>query len=166
MKNNFLNYLLLMALFLLTYAMRSFAAYRDTSNVIDEKNDNVIHTTIYHNDQGKTLAFLVTFDIGNYDDKKACVTQKRRVFKASHPDGDHALTLGHHLANEYGPKLYHCVHEKLTVINGHYPDESMTYTLINNGKYYTAARPNNKHVYFYSVKLRCDSPRVICCCRP
>jgi|GEM_PF-4058070 len=117
-------------------------------NRTDESNDFPIHTTVYHNYQGKTLSFEVTFDIGYFNTKTGvCKMQKRRVFKATHAEGTRAKTLGKHLANEYGPKLYNCVHETLHVIDSTYPDESMTYQLANNGQYYTSATPNINDVY-------------------
>jgi hypothetical protein len=114
---------------------------------ISEKNDNIIHTTVYHNDAKQSLRFLVTFDIGYFDLNGQCIMHKRRVFKAEHGDGDRALTLGHHLANEYGPGLFNCVRENLHVIGSQYPDQAMTYRLKHNGLYYTGAIPAKHEVY-------------------
>jgi|GEM_PF-2276397 len=139
--------LLLSLMAMILAACAKQVSYPIQPGPVSEANDNIIHTTVYHNAGHKRLDFLVTFEVGYFDAKGHCKMQKQRIFKASHPDGDHALTLGHHLANEYGPELFNCVHETLHVIDSPYPDEAMTYRLMNNGRYYTKAYPDRHDVY-------------------
>lgn len=133
--------ILIFALILSCVAVQALPKTR--SNQIE---DNILHTTIFHNEDHKTLEFLVTFGVG-YGDKNNCQIVKQRIFKAIHPDGYHAHNYGHYLAEEYGPELFTCVHENLHVIGSQYPDENMTYSLKNNGEYYTSADPDKTDVY-------------------
>lgn len=118
----------------------------NAANNIDNESDNILHTTIFHNKDHKTLRFLVTFGMG-YGDANNCNIVKQRVFTATHPDGFHAHNYGKHLAKEFGPALFTCVNERLHVIDSQYPDESAKYALKNNGKYYTKAIPDTTDVY-------------------
>lgn len=128
------NILLIVTLFLLNFS--AFA----------KDHDNILHTTIFHNNDHKTLDFIVTFGIG-YGDANTCSIVKQRIFQATHADGYHAHNYGRYLANEFGPELFTCVHENLHVIGSHYPDENITYALTNNGEYYTNALPGKSDVY-------------------
>ncbi|MGQ3888742.1 hypothetical protein ACQUW5_06880 [Legionella sp. CNM-1927-20] len=117
-----------------------------TINKLNKAEDNILHTTVFHNKDHKTLEFLVTFGVG-YGDGNNCQIVKQRVFKAIHPDGFEAHNYGRYLAKEYGSELFTCVHENLHVMGSQYPDENMTYSLTNNGEYYTSATPNKTDVY-------------------
>lgn len=117
-----------------------------TNRPFNQVEDNVLHTTVFHNKDHKTLDFLVTFAIG-YGDANHCRLVKERIFKATHQDGYQAHNYGRYLAKEYGPELFTCVHENLHVIGSKYPDENMTYSLTNNGEYYTNAIPEKTDVY-------------------
>lgn len=108
--------------------------------------DNVLHTTVFHNRNHQTLNFLVTFGIG-YGDAAHCNIVKKRIFTATHTDGFVAHNYGHYLAKEFGPELFSCVNENLHVIGSSFPDENFSYALSNNGEYYTHAYPDRTDVY-------------------
>lgn len=112
----------------------------------NDTEDNILHTTVFHNQDHKTLEILVTFGIG-YGDRINCQIVKKRIFKATHPDGYEAHNYGRYLAKEYGPELFTCVHENLHVIGSKYPAENITYSLTNNGEYYTSAIPDKTAIY-------------------
>lgn len=123
---------------LLSLSFQTFA-----NNKVEDK---ILHTTVFHNRNHQTLDFEVTFGVG-YGDQNSCRIVKKRTFKATHTDGFEAHNYGRYLANEYGPELFNCVNEKLHVIGSEFPDEQITYSLSNNGEYYTLATPNRSDVY-------------------
>ncbi|MBA3661966.1 MAG: hypothetical protein H0W64_09570 [Gammaproteobacteria bacterium] len=136
------SYLLAMfTLILLNLSIEGFAG-----GTFNQTEDNILHTTVFHNKDHKTLTFLVTFGVG-YGDRHHCQIVKKRIFKATHTDGCEAHNYGHYLAKEYGPELFTCVNENLHVIGSQFPDENMTYALTNNGQYYTSALPDRTDVY-------------------
>lgn len=106
--------------------------------------DNVLHTTIFHNANQKTMTFSVNFGIG-YQQAGSCHISKRRLFTSTIKNNFHAKNYGHYLAKEYGPELYTCVTE--TIRHRNCKSISWTYQLKNNGTYYTQAIPAITHIY-------------------
>lgn len=139
--NGMRHFICIFMLFLSTFTARVLAG-----NNVTQVEDHILHTTVFHNKDHKTLDFLVTFGVG-YGDEENCQIVKQRIFKATTPDGHEAHNYGRFLAKEYGPELFTCVHENLHVIGSQYPDENMTYAITNNGEYYTSAIPNRTDVY-------------------
>lgn len=66
----------------------------------NDPEDNILHTTVFHNKDHKTLDFLVTFSVG-YGDKNDCRILKKRIFKATHPDGYEAHNYGRYNVEYY-----------------------------------------------------------------
>lgn len=121
-----------------------FAAFANTYTFALE--DNVLHTTIFHNANHKMLNFLVKFGVG-YIRNNQCEIVKEKIFVATHKDGMRAKNYRHYLADEYGPELFNCVSERLQVVDGTQDPIVVNYTLANNGKYYTQSNPSIHHIY-------------------